>query len=90
MVVARELVVAQAELGVSAANPRGHGRVGRQEVIEFQRVLLVCFPDLLPPRFVSRVPVVTPTDQAQRELPANGVVAVELAAGQRVEIEPDA
>ena len=89
MVVAGELVFAQAELRVPVADRCGHGRVGGQEVKELERVLLVCFPDLLPPRFVGRVPVVAAADQADRELSADRIVAVELAAGQRVEVEAD-
>ena len=62
MVVAGKLVLAKTQRGVTFLDPLGHGRVGGQKMIELKRVLLVRFPDLLPFRFVGRMPVVATAD----------------------------
>src|SRR6187200_1001983 len=56
---------------------------------EFERVLLVSFPNLLPRCGARRAPGVACANQSERELAADRVVGVELAPGKRIEIEAD-
>src|SRR5690348_6833750 len=56
---------------------------------EFERVLLVSFPDLLSLRRTRFAPGIGSADQSKRELPADRVVTVQLAARKRVKIDAD-
>ena len=54
---------------------------------ELQRVLFVGFPDPRTLSLIGSVPVHTPSDEADGELPADGVVAIKLFSWQRIEVE---
>jgi len=84
-----ELVLAETEGSVVAASLRWDGRVGPQEVQELEGVLLMRLPEAGAFRGVGRMPSVAATDQAEGDLSVDGVVAIELFPGQRVEVEPD-
>ena len=84
-----ELVFAEAEGGILGADFFGDGRVGPQEVQKFEGVLFVRLPDPGAFRFVGRMPRVASAHEPQRDLAMDGVVAVELVAGQWVQVEAD-
>ena len=61
----------------------------RKKVEEFKRVLLVRLPDLFPACLVGGMPAGATTDQPDGKLAADGVVAINLAARQGIEVEPN-
>ena len=82
----RELVAAQAEFGHRLADLGGDGGVGRQELIELQRVFLVLVPEPGAAGGIGGAPTVGLADEAHREHLPDAVVGVEFVAWQRIQV----
>ena len=83
----RKLVFAKAEAGELIANLLRHGKVGAEKVEELERVLLVRLPNLRAACFIGAVPGVAAADKTERNLAADGVVAIQFATWQRIKVE---
>ena len=81
-----EFVAAEAEFRHGLADLRGDGRVGRQELVELEGVLLVLLPEPGAAGGIGSAPAVGFADEAHREHLPDPVVGVELVAWQRIEV----
>ena len=86
MGVVGEFVFGEAEFGELGAVFFGDGGVGGEEVIEFEGVLAMGFPDLGTGGGVGFAPAVAGADEAHGELFADAVVGVEFATWEWVEV----
>ena len=84
--VVGEFVFGEAEFGELGAVFFGDGGVGGEEVIEFEGVLAMGFPDLGAGGGVGFAPAVAGADEAHGELFADAVVGVEFFAREWVEV----
>ena len=82
----REFISAKAELGHRRADLRRDGRVGREELVELQGILLMLLPELGAAGGVGGAPAVGFADESHREHLTDAVVRVELVSRQGVKI----
>ena len=82
--VVGKFIFGEAEFGEFEAMFFRDGRVGGQEVIEFEGVLAMGFPDLSTRGGIRFAPAIAGTDEAHGKLFADAVVGVEFFARKRV------